>query len=252
MDSFESELDFEVDLDDIINNQSFDAIINDNSIDDFLNNDKLKTAIEEVGVGSNDDYERQIIEQKKKREEYLKYKEQRRQESKEERLRSVLIEKRQLEEQLKSDQKSKEMAPRVTSKPKIQKSKPLETIDTNVTFNRKVSKERPSKRMALNSDTIINPIAINKKLKTKPMDTQNKNFGFTTVLIKNLAPETNEYIINNLGQCIGKVLGVCIALEEGIRKAMVRFESPVDALLFQRKFNDYKLDSTNIRTSLIP
>ena len=194
-----------------------------------------------------EEYNRKLEEQKRRREEYLAFKAQRRRQSvaEHEFYASLALKEIKDRERI-SKTKDKQTKNCNEANETKQKKKPLAKVDTNVlktleTIDRIVTIKEPK------------PSPCNKIQLTKNKEslTQNDRFGATTVLIQNLSAQTNEYTFKEIGETIGHVIGVCIALEGNVRKAMVRFHSPVDALLFQKKYDNHHLGSTIIKTSLV-
>lgn len=210
-------------------------------------------------VEDEEEYQRLLEEQKRKREEYLAFKAQRRRQSAAEHEFNASLARKEIDHRRRltadnsysskvrtldeqDDEEEKwEVKDRPKSKNKMNKKKmPLTEVTANVLVNRSVNVLTAKSIHRSDTKDVRNK-------RQKP----NEGFGATTVLIQNLSAETNEYTIKKIAETIGNVIGVCVALEGNVRKAMVRFKSPVDALLFQKNFDNHQLGSTIIKTTFL-
>lgn len=91
----------------------------------------------------------------------------------------------------------------------------------------------------------------NEKRNKKPKDNENNSSNSHSVLIENLSQQTNEFSISAICQTVGSIRSCSIELANGKRKAIANFVSKGDAAMFQRRFNNFKLDSNLIKTRML-
>jgi len=216
------------------------------------NTETMTTAIEEAGLGVDNDYVMKMKERDLKRQEILKYKEVRRKENIQQRLSDALIAKRKLEKMVCEDKRVRELSQENADFDEEMrttfKRRPLLKLDSNARLGpyKPIETQRVfeiPKRFIKHEDFENN----------EAMDTTPKRQPFAEingVIIDNLSPQSNEYSISAICQTVGEVKSCSIELVNGRRRGKTYFVNPSDAHQFCERFNNFKLDASLIQTRL--
>jgi len=228
----------------------------------MANTESMAEAIQEAELGVDNEYNLKMKEQDLKRQQLIKYKETRRQEMAEQRLKDAMLQRQRLEEMLKSDELRNRRKNQLNQRPDADfrrndgirsddsRVAPLARVDANVRFNRNDNKK------AMNSSSSSRQTK-RQELDTEAMDentdySKRQRFCDTnTVIIENLAPISNEYTLSGICQTVGPIHSCSVDLSKGVRTGRACFVDPSHAMKFCEKFNDYELDCSQIRTRLI-
>ncbi|RWS17379.1 dimethylaniline monooxygenase [N-oxide-forming] 5-like protein [Dinothrombium tinctorium] len=199
--------------------------------------EKVEDKAQLIDLEVDEEYKRKLEEQKLMREEILKRKEERRRQMAQQKLQEAEAQKSKIAPCSSTTTVTRTSSP-LTSAPQSnktlisQKNSPIKTLVNRNTVRCQIQTQHRERQV----------VQLKQQSIQSRVNSTVNNSAKKTVQIKGLALSTSESAINKLCNAVGQVKSVKISEENGEKKALVVFESPKDASLFQHKYQRHLLD----------
>lgn len=201
---------------------------------------KMSEALEDAAIGVDNDYMAKLREQEEKRKEIERQKEMRRFDSCDERLENVRI----AEQLLGRKRKNQKWNETCFSRPKRSVFDRLAPRNVDVYMDVDAPRDEClSMSNILTQNQNFTRIKSRFQLETVDMKNQSEQ---KIVLIKGLAPTSNEYSISALCQTIGPIKSCGIILENGQRVGRAEFCQVKHASDFKNKYDGWPIDGSQL------